>query len=143
MRFVLVAAVVLVAAGCGDDDESAAPPTTATTVQSATGCTPATTDLMTPLANKLTLADARLTNGQLVESSDHDGLYFVAAEIDSSELPNSGDVAVWATHSPHGAEGIYSVNDLAKQYSDWRDASAIDVSPDDPAAAEARACVFR
>ena len=142
MRFLLGAAVVLLAAGCGDD-ESAAPPTTTTTAQSASGCTPATTDLMTPLANKLTLADARLTNGQVVESADQEDVYFVAAEIDSPELASSGDVAVWATTSPHGAEGIYSVNDLAKQYSDWRDARAIGVSPDDAAAAEARACVFR
>jgi hypothetical protein len=140
----LVAAVVL-ATGCGgDDDQTAAPPaTTATPPAAESRCTAATTDLMTPLANKVTLEDARLINGQVVKSEDHDDVYFVAAEIDSLRLPNSGDVAVWATTSPHGAEAIFSVNELAKQSSDWRDAEAIDVSPDDDGAAEARACVFR
>lgn len=98
---------------------------------------------MTPLANKLTLENARLTNGQIVKSADHEDVYFVAAEIDSPKLEGSGDIAVWATTSPHGAEAIFSVNDLAKRYSDWRDADAIDVSPDDHGAAESRACVFR
>jgi hypothetical protein len=138
VRFLVVVVVVLLAAGCGDDDT-----TTATTAASATGCTPATSDLMTPLANKLALADTRLANGQIVKSAEHDDVYFVAAEIDSPELPNAGDVGIWATTSPHGAEAIYSVNDVAKQYSVWRDARAIDVVPGDPAAAEARACVFR
>ena len=135
---VVVGAVAALAAGCGGDDDS-----TSATTASATGCTPATTDLMTPLANKLTLADARLSNGQIVKSAVHDDVYFVAAEIDSPDLPSSGDIGVWATTSPHGGEAIFSVNDLAKQYSGWRDASAIDVSPDDAAATEARACVFR
>ena len=140
MWFLVVAHAVLLAAGCGGDEEStSASSTTATT----TGCTPATTDLMTPLANKLTLADGRLTNGQIVKSAAHDDVYFVAAEIDSPTLAASGDIGIWATASPHGGEAIYSVNDLAKQYSDWRDARVIDVLPSDVAADEARACVFR
>jgi hypothetical protein len=141
LRFLPPVAVVLIVGGCGDDDDESSSATTATAPL--TVCTPATTDLMTPLANKLTLEGARLSNGQIVRASDRDDVYFVAAEIDAQRFPNSGDIAVWATTSPHGAEAIYSVNELAKQYSGWRDASAIDVSPDDPAAAEARACVFR
>jgi hypothetical protein len=140
LRFLPLVAVVLIVGGCGGDEASSSA-TTATAPLML--CTPATTDLMTPLANKLTLEGARLSNGQIVKASDRDDVYFVAAEIDAQQFPNSGDIAVWATTSPHGAEAIYSVNELAKQYSDWRDASAIDVSPDDPAAAEARACVFR
>ncbi len=98
---------------------------------------------MTPLANKLTIADARLTNGWIVESTDHRDVYFVAAEIDSPELAGSGDIAVWATTSPYGAEAVYSVNEVATRYSDWRAADAIDVSADDDGVAESRACVFR
>ena len=98
---------------------------------------------MTPLANKLTLENGRLTNGQIVESADHDDVYFVAAEIDSPRLASSGDVGIWATTSPHGGEAIYSVNDLARQYSGWRNARVIRAFPDDAAADAARACVFR
>src|SRR5215210_4502480 len=142
MRLLAVLAVLLLAAGCaGDDDAAPAPATTA--ASAATGCTPATSDLMTPLANKLTLDDARLTNGQLFESAEHEDVYFVAAEIDSLYLPSSGDVGVWATKNPHGGDAIYSVNDLARQSSDWRGAETIGVSADDDGAVEARACVFR
>ena len=142
MRFALpaVAAVALLTAGCGGSDDESAPATTAVTTTE-NRCIPATTNLMTPLANKLTLSDVRLSNGQVVESDEQDGVYFVGAELDSAELPSSGDVGVWATTSPNGAEAIFAVNDLAKQYTDWRDVESSSISADDEAADEARRCV--
>jgi hypothetical protein len=140
----MAVAMALLVAGCGGDDDGTSASTTTVTAP-LTLCKPATTDLMTPLANRLTLEGAGLSNGQIVESAEHENVYFVAAEIDSPQLPNSGDIAVWATTSRHGGEAIYSVNELAEHYSDWRlvDAGAIEASADDPAAREARACVFR
>ena len=144
MRFLPLVVALLLVAGCGgDDDETTPSATTATVAASGGGCTPATTDLMTPLANKLTIANGRLVNGQIVESEEQDDVYFVAAEIDSPKLQTSGDVGVWVTTTPHGGEAIFSVNDLAKSSSDWRTAEKGELSADDPAAAAARACVFR
>jgi hypothetical protein len=141
MRVLPLLAAVLLAAGCaGEDDDSSS---TTTAVAAGTGCTPATTELMTPLQNRLTLGGARLVNGQIARSSERDGVYFVAAEIDAPELQTSGDVAVWATTSRHGGEPIYAVNELAKRYSDWRAAAALDVTSDDGGAENARRCVFR
>ena len=139
----LACCALLAAAGCGGDDEDAAPATTATTAAVESRCTPATSDLMTPLANKLLSGDVRLTNGWIVESREHEDVYLVAAEVDGPERESSGDVGVWATTSPGGAEAIYSVNDLAKEHTDWRDAAAIHVSPEDEDVAEARNCVLR
>jgi nitrous oxide reductase accessory protein NosL len=143
VRLLPLLAATLLAAGCGGDDENAAPPTTATTAAAKSRCTPATSDLMTPLANKLLGGDIRLTNGWVLESRVHEDVYLVAAEVDGSELQSSGDVGVWATTSPHGADAIYSVNDLAKEQTDWRDANAIDVSESHEDVREARACVLR
>ena len=143
MRLLPLLAATLLAAGCGGDDENAAPPTTATTAAAKSRCTPATSDLMTPLANKLLGGDIRLTNGWIVESREHEDVYLVAAEVDGPGLERSGDVGVWATTSPYGAEAIYSVNELAKEQTDWRDAAAIDVSQDREDVREARGCVLR
>ena len=140
-RVLLLLAAALVAAGCGGDEEASPATTAATTAQSR--CTQATSDLMTPLANKLVSGETRLTNGWILESGEHEDVYLVAAEVDSPELPSSGDVGVWATTSPHGAEAIYNVNDLAKAHTDWRDASAIGVSDDEEDVREARSCVLR
>src|SRR5215204_3859834 len=143
MRLLPLVVALLFMAGCGGGDEETAPPATTATVAAADGgCTPATTDLMTPLSNKLTIENGRLVNGQIVESTEQDDVYFVAAEIDSPKLHTSGDVGVWVTTSPHGGEAIFSVNELAKGSSDWRTAEKGEISADDPAAAAARACVF-
>jgi len=144
LRVLVVAATALLLAGCGGgDDETTAPPGTTAVSGSGTGCTPATTDIMTPLANKLSTPNGRLINGQIAKSAQQDDVYFVSAEIDSPELQTAGDIATWATSSPHGAEAIYSVNDLAITSSRWGKAATEDIAADDPAAAASRACVSR
>ena len=65
-------------------------PTVTIAAPPASGCTPATTDLMTPLANKLRIENARLINGQIVKSADHDDVYFVSAELDSPAARSVG-----------------------------------------------------
>jgi hypothetical protein len=143
MRFCgLLLALVLAAAGCGGDEE---PESAATTDGAAgTSCVPATSDIMAPLGGRAALAnaDVRLQNGQLVESTETPGIWFLSAELDGPGLEEDGDVATWATASQYGEEAIYSVDDLAAEYTNFSPVAAADgISADDAAAEESRACV--
>jgi hypothetical protein len=128
--------VVGVLAGCGgdDDDESSA--------AADPRCEAATSALMTPLGNSLKSERDSLENGQVVKSRDHDDIYFVSAELEGPGLFDPGDVGTWATTSPGGAEAIFSVDQIAKDYSTWRNGTAIaGLSLDDDGAKESRDCV--
>jgi hypothetical protein len=127
--------VIGVLAGCGgDDDESTSPANSR--------CEPATSALMTPLGNSLKSERDSLENGQVVKSRDHSDIYFVSAELEGPGLFDPGDVATWATTSPGGAEAIFSVDQLAKDYTTWRDGTAIaSLSLEDDGATESRDCV--
>ena len=106
--------LALVLAGCGGDDDE--PEASATTgAPEATSCVPATSDIMAPVGGRVALenADVRLQNGQLVESNETPGIWFLSAELDGPGLEDEGDVATWATTSQFGGEAIYSVDELA------------------------------
>ena len=80
-------------------------------------------------------------NGWIVKSRDHSDIYFVSAELDGPGFEDPGDVGTWATTSPGGAEAIFSVDDLAKDHTTWRDGTAVaGLSLDDDGAEESRAC---
>ena len=131
---------VLLLAGCGGDEESAA--TTAVTTAAASSCVAATSEIMTPLGNQITLADGRVSSGQMVESEASPGIWFVAVELDGTEYEDEGDVAVFATANRFGGDAIYAVDELAKQHSDWRDVEEAEgIDADDSAADEAADCV--
>ena len=127
--------VIGVLAGCGgDDDESTSPANSR--------CEPATSALMTPLGNSLKSERDSLENGQVVKSRDHSDIYFVSAELEGPGLFDSGDIGTWATTSTGGAEAIFSVDEIAKDYTTWRDGTAIaGLSLDDDGAKESRDCV--
>ena len=138
----LVLVVALVAAGCGGDDEDSEGTATApVTAAAASACEPATSDVMTPIGNKLMPEGVRASDGRYVRSDDHEQMYFVSAELDGPGLEGAGDVATWATPSVGGAEAIYAVDELAKEHSDWRPADEVDVTIDDDGAQESRDCV--
>jgi hypothetical protein len=121
-------------AGCGGDDE--------TSSATSSRCQPADAALMAPLGNALVNEQDRLTNGQLVKSRDHEDIYFVSAELDGPGFHDPGDVGTWATTSPGGAAAIYSVDQLAKDHTSWRDGTAVaGLSLDDEGAMESRECV--
>jgi hypothetical protein len=131
--------VVGVLAGCGgdDDDEASSPPPPADS-----RCEPATSALMTPLGNALRSERDHLENGQVVKSRDHEDIYFISAELEGPGLFEPGDVGTWATTSTGGAEAIYSVDEIAKDHTTWRDGTAIaGLSLDDDGAMESRECV--
>jgi hypothetical protein len=130
--------VVGALAGCGGDDDDEA----TSLLPADTRCEPATSALMTPLGNALKNELDRLENGHVVKSRDHEDIYFISAELDGPGLYDPGHVATWATTSLGGAEAIYSVDELAKDHTSWRDGTAIaGLSLDDDGAKESRECV--
>jgi hypothetical protein len=149
LRLGVLLLTVLALAGCGGGDDASdegapSPAGTETTPADPAGgsrCEAATTDIMTPLGNKLTSEGARVRSGQIVKSRDHEAIYFVSAEIDGPGLEDAGDVGTWATENRFGGGAVYAVDDLAKEHSDWSDASEVDVTIDDDGAEESRECV--
>lgn len=104
-------------------------------------CQAATTDIMTPISNKLTVRGGRLRNGYYVKSDVGGAVYIVSAEIDGAGLEGDGDVATWVTESPGGAGAIYALDDLARKHSGYRDArEEANVSMDTDGVAESRDC---
>ena len=129
---VALALGVALLAGCGGDDEPDA---------ASASCVEATSDLMTPLGNKMTITDERLRSGRIVESEETPGLYFVSAEVYGDGV-DEGLIGTWVTESRLGAEPIYAVDEVARDHSDWSDAEgAIEHSVDDPAIDASRDCV--
>ena len=139
MRVVTLAGfVVLALAGCGGDDDDA---TTTPPAPTDPRCEQATSAIMTPLGNAVKNELDRFTNGWIVKSQDHPDIYFVSAELDGPGFEDPGDVGTWATTSPGGAEAIFSIDDLAKDHTSWRDGTAVaGLSLDDDGAEESRAC---
>ncbi len=76
-----------------------------------------------------------------VKSGSHANAFFVAARIDEPGL--DGDIAVWATTSLEGDGLIFSVNDLAKEFSAFPDGGRTEVtfSMSDLGASQSRECV--
>ena len=137
----LVVLSVLAVAACGDDDDGEATATAPVTAAVSSPCEPASSDVMTPIGNKLMPEGVRVSDGRYVRSDDHERMYFVSAELDGPGLEGEGDVATWATPSVGGADAVYAVDDLAKEHSDWRPADEVDVTIDDHGAQESRDCV--
>lgn len=103
------------------------------------GCEPATTDLMTPLGNKLTAEGARLRNGMIAESEEKPGVYYVSAELYGEGIESA--VGTWVTESKFGGGAIHVVDEVAKENSDWSDAETAGFSVADPAVEASRDCV--
>jgi hypothetical protein len=131
--------VALALAGCGGDDEPTASPTDS--AAESARCVAADTNLMTPLGNGMKNEQHRLKNGQAVESQDDAGIYYVSAEIYGPEV-EEGTIGTWATRSLGGAEAIWAIDDVSKEFPDHRDGvEAADLSASDSAADESRSCV--
>jgi hypothetical protein len=140
LRLAMVVTALLLA-GCGGDDEEAATTGVDTTAESS-NCVAASSDIMTPLGNQVTLADGRVSKGQMVESEAKPGTWFVAVELDGTGYEDAGDVAVFATANRFGGDAIYAVDEIAKEHTDWRDVEEAEgIDPADPAADEAADCV--
>ena len=138
--------VALVIGGCGDDNEatSTLPPPPSITAPTVTTrpppCLPTDSNLMTPLSNGMKDDQVRLKNGRAAKSHDHEKIFFVSAEVYGPGVPD-GTIGTWATTSLGGAEAIWTVDDVSKQYSELRDGTAVaDLSMDDDGVDKSRDC---
>lgn len=122
------------------------PPTDAPTEEPVADsrCEPVDDALVTALGEGLTVEGGSLRHAQAVKSSDYEEVWFVAADIQADGLEGSDDIGIWATNSLTMGEGIvYSVDEVAKEFSDWGDGGQTDaqLSANDDGAQEARGCV--
>lgn len=69
-----------------------------------------------------------LRDAAAVRSDDFKSAYFVSAEIDGPGIEDDGDVGTWVTNRLEEPGLIYSVNAVAKSFSDWGDGGRTDAS---------------
>jgi hypothetical protein len=110
-----------------------------------TRCETPTEALVGIIASRLIVfGGGSLRNAQAVKSKDFDQVYFVAADIQGPGLEGSADIAVWAANRLDGTSGLIllTVNNVAKEFSDWPDGARSDakVAMTDDGAEEARIC---
>ena len=99
--------------------------------------------LVSAIGVGLTDRTTRLQAAQAVRSRDHEGVWFVAVELEGAGREGTDDVAVWGTRSlVAGGDIIYAVDELARESSDWLDGDVSDLGLEatDDGVAEARAC---
>lgn len=107
----------------------------------ASRCQPAPAILLDSIAEGLTVnGGGDLRNGWTVHSNDFQKAYFVAAEITGSGM--GGSVGLWVTNDPNNPTMLFSVNTMAKEFSQWGDGTKTDAafSQADDGAREALDC---
>lgn len=125
-------AVVIVSAavsGSGDDESTG----------NADRCEPVDASLTAAIEEGLN--GSTLARAEAVKSDDFESAWFIAGVMEGSE----SEPALWVTNdiSQGGAGVLYSVNDVARDVSDWGDGTRTDAafSPTDDGASEAIGCV--
>ena len=125
-------AVVIVGAavsGSGDDEPSG------TTDR----CAPVDASLVTAIEEGL--RGNTLARAEAVKSDDFESAWFIAGIVEEA----GSEPALWVINdiSQGGAGVMYSVNDVARDVSDWGDGTRTDAafSPSDDGASEALSCV--
>jgi len=94
------------------------------------------------------LADALTVNGRAtvdataaVESGSPSNAYYVAARLSGPGLDDP--VGIWAMDNIRTPGAVFSVDDIANEFSEWDDGRTTEAafSPSDPAARSAIACI--
>jgi hypothetical protein len=146
---VAILVCVFLVGGCGDDDSGGDQGEAETAGQEAPasgGCEDVPKALVEAIATGLIVpGGGMLRQAQAVKSGDFDDVYFVSAEIDAAGLEGLGDIGTWAKSGPLrvGGGSIYSVDGVAKEFSDWGDGGKTDaqLSMEDDGAAASQECV--
>lgn len=125
--------------GCGGGEESTETTGANPTARDA-ACIGADSSIMTPLGNKLRVENGRVRSGYLVKT-DGANVVYLSAEIDGNGLEEEGDIGTWVTESRHGADPLYTVNEVARKNSDWSDAASSGLELDPAAEQASRNCV--
>jgi hypothetical protein len=102
--------------------------------------------LVDAIAEGLTTdGEGTLRDAQAVRSDDFDNVWMVAAELDAPGLEADGDIGVWSVgggvESIADASGIFAVDGIAKEFSDWGADTDDAPSISDHGVDEARECV--
>jgi hypothetical protein len=124
--FAVIGAVALLGAACGGGETEPQNHEAATSPDVGRArCATVPPQVVEAIGATLTVeGGGTLRNPWAVRSRDHDGVWFVSAEIDGPEREDDGDIATWAFLDPDLQEGeIVPVDDLAQELS----------QPDEPA----------
>ncbi len=139
----LVVASVFALSGCGGSASGGSEPVT--DEAKSERCLDPPPAVVEAIASALTVTGGgSLRDAQAVRSSDFEAVWFVSAEIDGPEIEEDGQIGTWATNALKDGYGTtYSVNSLAKEFSDWGDGGKTDAnfSMSDDGAYESRDCV--
>ena len=101
------------------------------------------------LASGITLPGISLRDAQAVRSKDYKQIWFVAADIEGPGLSGPNQIGIWSTDSlvavsiSGGANDLYAVNDLARQYTEWGLDAKLPVSKDADGISQATACTIK
>jgi len=78
-----------------------------------------------------------LRGAQAVKSTEYDKVWMVSADIEGPGLGGKDNIGTWATNDLTGNGMIFSVNAVAREFSQWGPG----LKPSDDGVAESRACV--
>jgi hypothetical protein len=84
-------------------------------------CSAASAPLLKTIGNGGKAGAVTVSAGQSLESSDHKGVYLVAAKVTAPGAPEQ--VGVWATSNLDGEGAVYAVDSVAKSLTSFGDAA--------------------
>lgn len=127
--------VALFVGACGGDDGQ----------EASVRCEAVPQQLASQIESGLTVqGGGTLREAKAVESEDfEDTVYFISADIRGPGMEGSDQIGTWATDSLEGHVPLFSVDAIAKEFSEWPDASSTEAgfSLADDGAEESRDCV--
>jgi hypothetical protein len=149
-KLLLVAVGLMLLVACGGDGNGSetgrqtnAQDRADTGVEDGGSCQDVSATKVTQISEGLISFGSEITNAQAVKSNDFDNAYFISAELEGPGVEGSGDIATWVSNSLRPTESIYSVDGVAKEFSNWveGDKTAASFSIGDHGAQESRDCV--
>jgi hypothetical protein len=108
----------------------------------AASCEPVSDELVAAIAGGLTVqGGGSIVRAVAVRSGSHENAWYVAAQIEGPGL--EGTIGVWATNRLDATGTLFSVDNIANEFSSWGDGRTTDAafSSSDPSAAAARRCM--
>ena len=136
--FIIVVAVGVISAILTPKYPDPTPPPPATSVV----CLDVSQALIDQISSTLEVGGGgQISRARAVQSGAHEIAYFIAGQIEGSGLTDA--VGVWASNSLDGSGAIFSVDNMAKEFSVLPDggSTAAAFSMSDPGARESEQCL--
>lgn len=80
-----------------------------------------------------------LRGGQTVKSTGHENVWMVSADLEGPGLSAKDNIATWATNDIRGGGSIFSVDAVAREFSQWGTGPGFGLGDD--GVTESKACV--